>query len=148
MKSKMLVLTVATAGLLASTVPLFAHHSFAAEYDSNQQVTLKGVVKELKWTNPHAYVYVDVKNDAGKTDTWALETLSPNALARQGWNRDSLKTGDAVTVEVYRAKDPRPLKDGSIHGNGRSFTLANGKKVFVGSSADDGGPQSSTATGK
>lgn len=139
--------TLAATALVASSLQLSAHHSFSAEYDSNQPVTLKGTVKELKWTNPHAYIYVDVKDASGKTDTWALETLSPNALARQGWNRDSLKTGDAVTVEVYRAKDPRPLKDGSIHGNGRSFTLANGKRVFVGN-AEDGGPQSSTATGK
>jgi hypothetical protein len=147
MKSTYIAALVAASVLLASTVPLLAHHSFAAEYDANQPITLKGVVKELKWTNPHAYVYVDVRNENGKTDTWALETLSPNALARQGWNRDSLKAGESVTVEAYRAKDPRPLKDGSIHGNGRSFTLANGKRVFVGA-AEDGGPQSSTATGK
>jgi hypothetical protein len=147
MKSRHLTLLVAASGLLASTVPLFGHHSFAAEYDSNQPITLKGVVKELRWVNPHAYVYVDVKNESGTVDTWALESLSPNALARQGWNRDSLKQGEAVTVEAYKAKDPRPLKDGSLHGNGRSFTLANGKKVFVGA-AEDGGPQSSTATGK
>jgi hypothetical protein len=147
MRPQYLAVLVAATGLLASTVPLLAHHSFAAEYDSNQPVTLKGVVKELRWANPHAYVYVDVKNESGKTDTWALETLSPNALARQGWNRDSLKQGESVTVEVYKARDPRPLKDGSLHGNGRSFTLANGKRVFVGNS-EDGGPQSSTATGK
>jgi hypothetical protein len=147
MKSNHLALLAVASGLLASSIPLLAHHSFAAEYDSNQPVTLKGVVKELKWSNPHAYVYVDVPNASGKVDTWALETLSPNALARQGWNRDSLKQGDAVTVEAYKAKDPRPLKDGSLHGNGRSFTLANGKRVFVGA-AEDGGPQSSTATGK
>ncbi len=139
MKSKYLAV------LFACTMPLTAHHSFAAEYDSTQTVTLKGVVKELRWANPHAYIYVDVKNEAGKTDTWALETLSPNALARQGWNRDSLKPGDVVTVDAYRAKDPRPMKDGSIHGNSRSVTLANGQKVFVGSSGD---PDSSTATGK
>jgi hypothetical protein len=147
MKSNHLALLVTAAGLLASTIPLLAHHSFAAEYDSNQPITLKGVVKELRWVNPHAYVYVDVKNENGKTETWALETLSPNALARQGWNRDSLKQGEAVTVDAYKAKDPRPLKDGATHGNGRSFTLANGKRVFVGA-AEDGGPQSSTATGK
>jgi hypothetical protein len=147
MKSNHLALIVAASALVAFTVPMLAHHSFAAEYDANQPITLKGVVKELKWTNPHAYVYVDVQNAAGKTETWALETLSPNALARQGWNRDSLKPGEAVTVEAYKAKDPRPLKDGSTHGNGRSFTLANGKRVFVGA-AEDGGPQSSTATGK
>ena len=147
MKSITLAVLLAACALTV-TRPLFAHHSFAAEYDSTQQLTLKGTIKELKWTNPHAYVYVDVKNESGKVDTWALETLSPNALARQGWNRDSLKPGDAVTVEAYKAKDPRPLKDGSLHGNGRSFTLASGKRVFVGNSTDDGGPQSSTSTGK
>ena len=138
---------VAASGLLAASLPLLAHHSFAAEYDSTQPITLKGTVNELKWQNPHAYVYVDVKDESGKTVTWALETLSPNALARQGWNRDSLKKGEAVTVEAYKAKDPRPLKDGSMHGNGRSFTLADGKRVFNGAS-DDGGPQSATAKGK
>ena len=147
MKFKHVPVMAAACGLLLSTVPMVAHHSFAAEYDANQPITLKGVVKELRWVNPHAYVYVDVTNESGKTDTWALESLSPNALARQGWNRDSLKPGEAVTVEAYKAKDPRPLKDGSIHGNGRSFTLANGKRVLVGT-AEDGGPQSSTATGK
>jgi hypothetical protein len=147
MKSHHLALMVAASGLLSASLPLLAHHSFAAEYDSNQPITLKGTVKELKWQNPHAYVYVDVKDASGRTDTWALETLSPNALARQGWNRDSLKKGDAVTVEAYKAKDPRPLKDGSLHGNGRSFTLADGTRVFNGAS-DDGGPQSVTAKGK
>lgn len=147
MKSHYVALMAAASGLLAASLPLLAHHSFAAEYDSNQPITLIGTVKELKWQNPHAYVYVDVKDSAGKTATWALETLSPNALARQGWNRDSLKKGDAVTVEAYKAKDPRPLKDGSLHGNGRSFTLADGRRVFSGAS-DDGGPQSVTAKGK
>ena len=147
MKSNYLAVMVAASGLLAASLPLAAHHSFAAEYDSNQPITLKGNVKELKWQNPHAYVYVDVKDASGKTVTWALETLSPNALARQGWTRDSLKKGDAVTVEAYKAKDPSPLKDGSLHGNGRSFMLADGKKVFNGT-PDDGGPQSSTAKGR
>lgn len=147
MKSTYLAVMVAACGLLAAALPLLAHHSFAAEYDSNQPITLKGTVKELKWTNPHAYVFVDVKDESGKTVTWALETLSPNALQRSGWTRDSLKAGDAITVEAYKAKDPRPLKDGSLHGNGRSFTLANGKRVLSGV-PDDGGPQSATAKGK
>ncbi|MEO5924622.1 MAG: DUF6152 family protein [Bryobacteraceae bacterium] len=145
MKSQHLAILVAASGLLASTVPLMAHHSFAAEYDSNQPITLKGVVKELRWANPHAYIFIEVKNEAGKTDTWALEMLSPNALARQGWNRESLKVGEVVTVDAYKARDPKPLKDGSLHGNSRSVTLANGSKVFVGSSGD---VDSSTATGK
>ena len=147
MKSRYLAMMAAASGLLAASLPLLAHHSFAAEYDSTKPVTLTGTVKELKWQNPHAYVFVDVKDESGKMVTWALETLSPNALARQGWNRDSLKKGDAVTVEAYKAKDPRPLPDGSLHGNGRSFTLADGKRVFAGAS-DDGGPQSATAKGK
>ena len=79
---------------------------------------------------------------------WAATTLMFALFFVIPGDPISLKSGDAVTVEVYRAKDPRPLKDGSIHGNGRSFTLASGKRVFVGTSADDGGPQSSTATGK
>jgi DNA/RNA endonuclease YhcR with UshA esterase domain len=89
-----------------------AHHSFAAEYDNNKQVTVKGTVQKVAWVNPHAYVYIDVKDENGKVTTWAFESLSPNALARQGWTRNSLKVGEAVTT-------------------------ADGRKVFAGSSADD-----------
>lgn len=115
----------------------FAHHSFAAEYDSNKQVTVKGVVQKVSWVNPHAYVYIDVKDESGKVTTWAFESLSPNALARQGWTRNSLKIGETVTVDAYLAKDGKPLADGSIHANSKMITTADGKKVFVGSSADE-----------
>jgi hypothetical protein len=127
---------IAAIGLLLPVVPLLAHHSFAAEYDSTKTVTVKGTIVKLAWVNPHAYVYVDVKDETGKVATWAFESLSPNALARQGWNRNSLKQGDEVTVEGFLAKDGRPLADGSIHANSRLITLSDGKKVFVGSSAD------------
>ena len=127
---------IAATVLFLPAVPAFAHHSFAAEYDSTKTVTVKGTVQKLAWVNPHAYVYVDVKDESGKVATWAFESLSPNALARQGWNRNSLKQGDEVTVEGYLAKDGRPLADGSIHANSRLITLSDGKKVFVGSSAD------------
>jgi hypothetical protein len=128
---------LAAVSVLLLALPASAHHSFAAEYDSNKQVTIKGVVQKVAWVNPHAYVYIDVTDQNGKVTTWAFESLSPNALARQGWSRTSLKVGEAVTVNGYLAKDGKPLSDGSVHANSRLITTADGRKVFVGSSADD-----------
>jgi len=122
-----------------STLPLYGHHSFAAEYDSNKPLSIKGVVRKLAWVNPHAYIYVDVKDPSGKVVTWAFEILSPNALARQGWNSTSLKFGDEISVEGYLARDPTPLADGSLHANARVVTRADGRRVFSGN-AEDGGP--------
>jgi tRNA(Ile2) C34 agmatinyltransferase TiaS len=122
--------------LFGAAAPTLAHHSFAAEYDSTKTVTVKGTVKKLAWVNPHAYVYIDVKDANGKVSTWAFESLSPNALVHGGWNRNSLKEGEEVTVEGYMAKDGKPLADGSIHANSRGITRADGSKVFVGSSGD------------
>ncbi len=124
-------------GMLLCASSASAHHSFAAEYDNNKQVTVKGVVQKVAWVNPHAYIYIDVTDDNGKITTWAFESLSPNALARQGWSRNSLKVGEPVTVQGYLAKDGKPLADGSVHANSRSITTPDGRKVFVGSSADD-----------
>jgi hypothetical protein len=128
---------IAACALLLAAWPARAHHSFAAEYDSTKTVTVKGTIQKLEWVNPHAYFWVDVKDDNGKITTWAFESLSPNALARQGWNRNSLQKGEEVTVEGYLAKDGKPLADGSIHANSKSVMRADGRKVFVGSSADD-----------
>jgi hypothetical protein len=114
-----------------------AHHSFAAEYDSAKTISVKGVVQKVAWVNPHAYVWVDVKDDSGKVVTYAFESLSPNALARSGWTRNSLKAGDEVTVDGYLAKDGKPLADGSVHANSKLITLSDGRKVFAGSSADN-----------
>lgn len=121
-------------GLLASAAPVCAHHSFEAEYDQNKQMMVKGTVTKMEWMNPHARFYVDVKDDAGKVTSWNFELGSPNVLIRQGWKRDSLKAGDTVTVEGYLAKD------GSKMANARRVTLADGRKVFAGSSAGDGTP--------
>ncbi len=124
---KFLILTVA-AGLAAAAVPGLAHHSFAAEYDSNKPVTLQGKITKVEWTNPHARFYIDVVDENGKTTNWNLELGSPNVLRRMGWKRTSIKEGDMVTVEGSRAKDD------SFMANARSVTLANGQRVFAGSS--------------
>jgi hypothetical protein len=129
-------IVVTAVGLLCSSLPLMAHHSFAAEYDSKKTITIHGVVQKIAWMNPHAYVWVDVKDENGKVTTYAFESLSPNALMRGGWTRNSLKAGDEVTVDGYLAKDGQRLSDGSIHANSKMITLADGHKVFAGSSAD------------
>src|SRR6202049_2404128 len=134
------VLALLIALIPAAVIPVFAHHSFSAEYDANKPVNVQGVVAKLAWVNPHAYIYVEAKDASGKITRYAFETSSPNALLRRGWKRDSLKEGDQITIDGYLAKDPRPLTDGSIHGNARLVTMAGGKTVFAGSSADDGGP--------
>jgi hypothetical protein len=117
------------AALIASGVVVSAHHSFAAEYDASKPITLKGVVSRVEWTNPHARFYIDVKDEKG-TSTWNLELASPNVLTRNGWTRRTLNIGDEITVQGSMAKD------GSKMANARVVTLADGKRVFAGSSQD------------
>jgi Family of unknown function (DUF6152) len=122
-------------GVLISAAPVLAHHSFEAEYDSKKPIQVQGTVTKMEWTNPHARFYVEVKDESGKVTNWNFELGSPNVLTRQGWRRDSLKVGDSVTVEAYMAKD------GTNLANARRVTLADGRKVFAGSTAGEGGPQ-------
>ena len=130
MKAESAVL-VAGLGLLAMAMPVLAHHSFAAEFDDKKPVSLKGIVTKIEWNNPHIWFYVDVKDATDKVEHWQFEGGPPNMLTRQGWRKDSLKPGDEVAVEGFRAKD------GSTTANVRSVTLSDGRRVFSGS-ADDG----------
>ncbi len=98
-------IVMAGAGLLLMSLPMAAHHSFAAEYDSTKKIELKGVVTKFEWTNPHAHFYIDVTDPAGKVEHWNLELASPNMMQRNGWTRHSLKEGDVVVVVASRAKD-------------------------------------------
>ena len=137
MKAK-LALLVAVAGLLVSTMPILAHHSFAAEYDASKPVTLKGTVTKIEWTNPHARFYLDVKTEEGALTNWNLELASPNALLRNGWTRRALNVGDEVTVQGSAARD------GSKMANARELTLASGRKVFARTSGGDAVPPDRT----
>jgi hypothetical protein len=92
-------------GLLLATTPAVAHHSFAAEFDIEKQVTLKGVITKVEWVNPHVYVYLDAKDESGKITGWSLESLSTAAIRRGGVTRNMLGLGQTVNVLAYRAKD-------------------------------------------
>jgi hypothetical protein len=139
MKPRVVPIACVCALLSIAVTPLAAHHSFAAEYDANKPVTLRGSVTRVEWTNPHARFYIDVKEADGSVTSWNLELASPNVLVRQGWTRSSLKIGDEITVSGSMAKD------GSKMANARNVTLATGKRVFAGS---PGGPEGEAAPAK
>jgi len=112
----------------AAAVPALAHHSFAAEFDGTKSVKLEGTLNKLEWTNPHIWLYLDVKDESGTVVKWQCEGGAPNVLTRNGWTKDSLKVGDPFTVEGWLAKD------GSKTCSARSVKLPNGRSIFAGSS--------------
>lgn len=120
---------IAVFGLFPAALPLAAHHAFAAEFDVNQPVKVSGTVTKVDWVNPHSWIYVDVKDDAGKVTNWHFELGAPNALFRLGWKKDSIPAGLAVVISGYRAKSGEPV------GNARSLTLPDGRELFTGGSA-------------
>lgn len=124
----------AAAALPLTTMTISAHHAFTAEYDENKRVTVSGTVTKFEWTNPHAWLYVDGKDESLKAANWGFEMGSPNGLLHRGWRRTELKRGDQVTVEGYRAKD------GSNVANARTVALPDGRKLFGGFQSTPGAP--------
>ncbi len=116
---------------LLTVTPAKAHHSFAAEFDSNDTIIIEGTVAKVEWTNPHIWIYVDVESPEGAVAHYQCEGGSPNALGRRGWRKDSLKPGDQVNIDGFRAKrDPYTC-------NARSVTLVDGIRLFAGSSIEN-----------
>jgi len=128
MSPTQLALTAALAVALGS--PALAHHSFIAEYDANQPVKVTGTVTKVEWTNPHIWFFVDVKDPQGKVTNWGFSGGPPGVLQRRGISRDSLKAGDTVVVEGFRARD------GSNNASGGKVTFPDGRSVFTASNED------------
>jgi hypothetical protein len=117
--------------LLAASVPIAAHHSFSAQYDRAKPITLKGPVTKVEWINPQGRIFMDVKDASGKVVNWEIELGAPAILSRNGWKRSAVPVGGEITVTGFLAKD------GSNLANASTVTLADGKRVFAGSSSGD-----------
>jgi hypothetical protein len=114
---------------LVAAAPLWAHHAFSAEFDEKKPVTLRGIVTQMEWINPHAWIHIDVKNPEGAVESWMVEAGAPNALLKRGWTKKSLLERTEIVVQGYQAKD------GALRANGRNVTFPDGRKLFVGSSS-------------
>ena len=132
-KAVAVVVVVVGIGSLLAARPVVAHHSFSAEFDASKPIKLTGPVTKFEWTNPHAWIYIDAKDETGKVANWGFELAAASGLMRSGWTRFSLKAGDVVTMEGTRAKD------GSPKANAETVTVAStGQKLFAG--ANQGQP--------
>lgn len=127
-KLSFLVVVTVGVGLLLSAGPVFAHHAFASEFDANQPVTLKGTITKMQWTNPHGWLYIDVKASDGNVANWAVELGAVTGLLKRGWRKEDLPVGAEVTVDGWRGRTP------ALKANARNIVTADGKKLFAGSS--------------
>jgi hypothetical protein len=132
--TKLTAVVAAAVCLLVSTVPVSAHHAFAAEFDVNQPVTLTGTMTKWDMVNPHSWFHIDVTGPDGKVVSWMVEGGSPNTLIRMGVTKNTVKAGQELTIEGYRAKD------GTDKAVGRNFVLPDGTRLFVGGSAPGASP--------
>jgi hypothetical protein len=137
LKSKQTFVGVA-AGLLLAAVPVWAHHAFSAEFDADKPVTLRGALTKMEWSNPHGWIFLDVKEQDGATNNWAVEFGTPNALVRRGLRMADFVVGSEIVISGFRAKD------GTHTANGRTIKFADGREFFVGAEGTPvlpGGPQ-------
>jgi hypothetical protein len=128
MKNTLMVAMAGAGLLLATAVPVVAHHAFGAEFDANRPVLLKGKIVKVELVNPHAWIHVEVPKDGGGTEVWMVEGGTPNTLLRRGITKNTLAIGTEVVVDGYQSKDR------STRANGRDITFPDGKKLFMGSS--------------
>jgi hypothetical protein len=129
MRTTLSLLVVAIVLLFLTPVWASAHHAFAAEFDGNKPISLKGTIIKMEWVNPHAWIYVAVKKPDGTVETWMIEGGTPNTLVRRGLRKADVPAGIEVVVDGYRAKD------GSFRANGKNITLPDGRQLFLGSEA-------------
>jgi hypothetical protein len=128
MKRTNFSVSITALSVVFAAVPLTAHHAFTAEFDAQQPITLHGTVTKVEWTNPHAWINLDVKGEDGQVVAWRVEAGAPNALLRRGFTKNYLPPGAEIVVQGFKAKD------GSNRANGSNVTTPDGKKLFLGSS--------------
>jgi Family of unknown function (DUF6152) len=126
-------IVVAAGALLLVGMPVWAHHAFSAEFDTEKPIKFKGTVTKMEWINPHAWIHIDVKGEDGKVTEWMIEAAAPNSLLRRGWTKNSLPAGTEIIVEGFQAKDSANRANGSV------ITFTDGRKLFIGNPAGDPG---------